>query len=163
MTVRGVFLLVRLTHLYQGNITATDSRGRTATDRFAIIDNLPATNPISDAGAILDRVLFHDRRLSQNGVTPCASCHNQSLGFSDALKLSVGFAGGLTGRQCVDAVAADGTRRPRRRLRVTRKSHRHFGHRRSDSGSRVSGDRVLSYPLAGFPGVVPRRETMITL
>ena len=120
-------------------LTATDSRGNTAVDRFAIVifaaglqlpklpatslrysdagvplpvnfttlvngtnvasaDNTPATNPITDAGATLGRVLFYDPRLSAKDLTPCSGCHIQSLGFSDALKFSVGFAGGLTGR-----------------------------------------------------------------
>jgi cytochrome c peroxidase len=120
-------------------LTATDTLGRTAVDRFPIVvfaagletpslpatplryadaevplpahfaalvngatvastDNAPRTNPISDAGATLGRVLFYDPRLSTSDVTPCSSCHIQSLGFSDALALSVGFAGGHTGR-----------------------------------------------------------------
>jgi cytochrome c peroxidase len=61
-------------------------------------DNTPLGNPITDAGATLGRVLFYDPRLSKNDVTPSSSCHIQSLGFSDALRLSVGFAGGQTAR-----------------------------------------------------------------
>ena len=120
-------------------ITATDSRGNTATDRFPIVvfaaglfvpklpavslrytdadvplpahfnavvngvrvtatDNTPPSNPITNAAATLGRVLFYDPRLSANDGTPCSSCHIQSLGFSDALRFSVGFAGGETGR-----------------------------------------------------------------
>jgi cytochrome c peroxidase len=64
----------------------------------ASFDNTPASNPVTDAGATLGRVLFYDTRLSRNDATSCASCHRQSLGFSDALQRSVGFAGALTPR-----------------------------------------------------------------
>lgn len=55
-------------------------------------------NPITDAGATLGRVLFYDTSLSTDGTTSCASCHLQSLGFSDAGVVSTGVAGGQTGR-----------------------------------------------------------------
>jgi len=61
-------------------------------------DNTPASNPITDAGATLGRVLFYDKRLSANDKVACASCHLQSLGFTDSARFSHGFAGGLTGR-----------------------------------------------------------------
>jgi cytochrome c peroxidase len=61
-------------------------------------DNMPTTNPTTDAGATLGRVLFYDRRLSVNDRVACASCHVQALAFSDTARLSRGFAGGLTGR-----------------------------------------------------------------
>ncbi|MES2177879.1 MAG: cytochrome c peroxidase [Gemmatimonadota bacterium] len=64
----------------------------------AATDNLPPSNPITDAGATLGRVLFYDPRLSANDGTSCAGCHVQALGFTDALPSSVGFAGALTGR-----------------------------------------------------------------
>ncbi len=55
-------------------------------------------NPITDAGATLGRVLFYDTSLSTTGTVACASCHVQSLGFSDAGIVSTGVEGGLTGR-----------------------------------------------------------------
>jgi cytochrome c peroxidase len=60
--------------------------------------NTPATNPITDNGATLGRVLFYDKNLSLNNTVSCASCHKQDLGFADATALSKGFAGGNTGR-----------------------------------------------------------------
>ena len=60
-------------------------------------DNTPANNPITDHGATLGRVLFYDKQLSQNGTISCASCHKQSLGFSDDAVLSKGFDGGRPG------------------------------------------------------------------
>ena len=55
-------------------------------------------NPITNAGATLGRVLFYDMSLSTDGTTSCASCHLQSLGFSDAGIVSTGVEGGQTGR-----------------------------------------------------------------
>lgn len=60
-------------------------------------DNAPADNPVTDAGATLGRVLFHDVELSLNRTKSCASCHIQSLGFTDSDTLSEGFEGGRTG------------------------------------------------------------------
>lgn len=61
-------------------------------------DNTPATNLTTDAGAGLGRVLFYDKRLSTNQTVSCSSCHLQANGFSDPRQFSVGFNGGLTGR-----------------------------------------------------------------
>jgi cytochrome c peroxidase len=61
-------------------------------------DNTPGDNPTTDAGATLGRVLFWDRRLSQNGAVACGSCHEPAAGFSDDVALSEGFAGDLTRR-----------------------------------------------------------------
>jgi cytochrome c peroxidase len=62
------------------------------------LDNTPATNPITDAGGTLGRVLFYDARLSASDAVSCGSCHHQSLGFADALVFSVGLGGALTPR-----------------------------------------------------------------
>jgi cytochrome c peroxidase len=59
-------------------------------------DNAPAGNPVTDEGASLGRVLFYDPALSLNATTSCASCHIQSLGFTDDQQFSAGFAGGET-------------------------------------------------------------------
>jgi cytochrome c peroxidase len=61
-------------------------------------DNMPATNVTSNLGATLGRVLFYDRRLSTNQTVSCSSCHQRDHGFADPRKFSVGFNGGLTGR-----------------------------------------------------------------
>src|SRR4051812_34795619 len=62
-------------------------------------DNTPPTNPITNAGATLGRVLFYDKLLSANNTTSCGSCHQQRLGFGDINPLSTGFQGGLTKRR----------------------------------------------------------------
>ena len=63
-----------------------------------LADNTPNNNPITDEGATLGRVLFYDKALSLNNTTACASCHTQETGFTDPKQFSVGFEGGLTGR-----------------------------------------------------------------
>jgi cytochrome c peroxidase len=62
------------------------------------LDNTPATNPISDAGATLGRVLFYDTRLSSDDRVSCASCHQQQFGFTDTVRFSRGVNNGQTSR-----------------------------------------------------------------
>ncbi len=69
-------------------------------------DNTPNTNPITNAGATLGRVLFYDKKLSANGTIACASCHKQEKGFSDEAKLSLGFKNGTTRRHSMSLVNA---------------------------------------------------------
>lgn len=58
-----------------------------------------ATPPaINSARATLGAVLFYDTKLSDNNTVSCASCHKQSLAFSDDVALSKGFNGELTKR-----------------------------------------------------------------
>ncbi|PST91201.1 methylamine utilization protein [Photobacterium jeanii] len=61
-------------------------------------DTEPFENRMNNAGANLGRVLFYDKRLSQNNTVSCASCHQQQHGFSDPKVFSDGFEGGKTGR-----------------------------------------------------------------
>jgi len=56
-------------------------------------DNTPADNPVTDAGATLGRVIFNDPRLSTTGTVACASCHKQSIGFTDSAQFSTGVLG----------------------------------------------------------------------
>ncbi|MCA9605004.1 MAG: cytochrome-c peroxidase [Myxococcales bacterium] len=74
------------------------------TDTLARFDNTPADNPTTDAGATLGRVLFYDRRLSANGETSCASCHDPAVGFSDPRTRSLGFDGGETRRHSMQLI-----------------------------------------------------------
>ena len=64
----------------------------------ASADNSPASNPITDAGATLGRVLFYDVRLSANNTVSCGSCHQQAFGVADTARFSRGFLGALTPR-----------------------------------------------------------------
>lgn len=57
------------------------------------LDNSPATNAVNDRVATVGRVLFYDLRLSTNDRASCASCHQQSLGFTDSMRFSNGISG----------------------------------------------------------------------
>lgn len=59
----------------------------------AFVDNMPAANPTTNAGATLGRVLFYDRQLSANGRIACASCHLQAFSFGDTARFSRGLQG----------------------------------------------------------------------
>lgn len=62
------------------------------------LDNTPADNLLTNAGATLGRALFYDTRLSANNTVSCSSCHVQSHGFSDPNQFSAGIDGQLTTR-----------------------------------------------------------------
>lgn len=72
---------------------------------FITRDNMPADNAITDEGATLGRVLFHDKQLSRNGTISCSSCHRQQFAFGDTAQASIGVAG-TTGRHSMRLVNA---------------------------------------------------------
>jgi cytochrome c peroxidase len=59
---------------------------------------MPADNINTPARVELGKALFFDPRLSGNGASSCASCHNPSLGWSDGQKTAIGFGGVVLGR-----------------------------------------------------------------
>lgn len=69
-------------------------------------DNTPESNPITDWGATLGRVLFYDKELSANRTISCASCHHQENSFADPVRFSEGFAGGQTLRNSMSLTNA---------------------------------------------------------
>lgn len=66
-------------------------------------NNTTAGNNITDLGATLGRVLFHDKRLSRNSTVSCSSCHQQAHAFGDTATASSGVAG-TTGRHSMRLV-----------------------------------------------------------
>jgi len=64
-------------------------------------DNTTAGNAITDKGATLGRILFYDKRLSQNETVSCGSCHKQQFAFGDTALLSKGLFGANTGRHAM--------------------------------------------------------------
>jgi cytochrome c peroxidase len=64
-------------------------------------DTTPESNPTTDAGATLGRVLFYDRRLSSTNTHSCGSCHQQQYGFADPKPLSLGVTGEPTRRNAM--------------------------------------------------------------
>ena len=55
--------------------------------------NIPPDNPLTDESVALGRRLFYDPKLSNNGQISCATCHRQSLAFTDGLARSLGVSG----------------------------------------------------------------------
>ncbi len=56
-------------------------------------DNMPLSNPITDEGATLGRVLYYDKKLSSSNTISCASCHIQEFAFGDTARNSIGVNG----------------------------------------------------------------------
>lgn len=54
---------------------------------------VPASNPMSEAKALLGRYLFYDKRMSVNGTQACASCHRRELAFTDGRATAMGATG----------------------------------------------------------------------
>jgi len=52
--------------------------------------DLPSDNVLTKQGVQLGKMLFYEKMLSLDNSQSCASCHNQSDGFSDTLQFSVG-------------------------------------------------------------------------
>jgi cytochrome c peroxidase len=67
-------------------------------------DNTPRSNPVTDAGATLGRVLFYDTRLSANNTVACGSCHQQSRAFSHPERFNKGFEGKRVDRNAMSLV-----------------------------------------------------------
>ncbi len=60
---------------------------------LALFGGFGADIDITDEGATLGRVLFHDTRLSADNSVACGTCHRQAAAFSDAVPGSVGISG----------------------------------------------------------------------
>lgn len=58
----------------------------------------PANNPTTPAKAELGKMLYHDVRLSSNGVLSCNSCHNVMSGGEDNRSGSIGVRNQVGGR-----------------------------------------------------------------
>ena len=65
---------------------------------FVFFDNTPDSNPTTDEGATLGRVLFYDKMLSVDNTVACASCHHPEKAFTDGLALSEGIGGQVLSR-----------------------------------------------------------------
>ncbi|AWH85729.1 cytochrome-c peroxidase [Flavobacterium album] len=68
------------------------------------IDNTPSSNPITNEGATLGRVLFYDKNLSQNRTTACGSCHRAEKSFADSSPFSHGLFGAATKRNSMTLI-----------------------------------------------------------
>lgn len=70
-----------------------------------ITDDNTTANEITDAGAVLGRVLFYDKNLSIDNTISCSSCHKQAFAFGDHEIASNGV-NGTTGRHSMRLVNA---------------------------------------------------------
>ncbi|HTJ11013.1 MAG TPA: cytochrome c peroxidase [Dinghuibacter sp.] len=62
---------------------------------------IPGDNPQTGAGIALGRKLFYEPLLSKNNQISCATCHRQSLAFTDGQAVSPGVDGKATGRNAM--------------------------------------------------------------
>jgi len=84
------------------SLAATDGAGSTASDPHAALTDFrrPAKIPVSKSNpqtpekVALGQMLFFDPRMSGSGAISCATCHNPSLGWSDAMPTGLGHMGG---------------------------------------------------------------------
>ncbi len=60
---------------------------------LALFGGFGATVDVTDAGATLGRVLFHDVQLSADNSVSCGSCHQQQHAFADVVPRSAGISG----------------------------------------------------------------------
>jgi cytochrome c peroxidase len=67
---------------------------------------VPAGNPMTAAKVELGRHLFYERRLSIDGSYACASCHRQSLAFTDGRPRALGATGQLHPRSAMSLANA---------------------------------------------------------
>lgn len=59
---------------------------------------VPEDNPMTAEKVALGRHLFYDKRMSGNQTMSCASCHDQSLAFTDGKQVAVGSTGDILPR-----------------------------------------------------------------
>ena len=63
--------------------------------------DIAADNTLTKEKVKLGKKLFHDKRLSSDNTQSCASCHMQTMGFSDPARFSKGVRGLLGRRQAM--------------------------------------------------------------
>jgi cytochrome c peroxidase len=84
--------------LYQDGPVTIETGGTLSTP------NLPADNPLTKSKVELGRHLFYEKMLSGNNEMNCASCHNQTTGFSDTARYSTGIDGIKGKRQAMSTI-----------------------------------------------------------
>ena len=101
---RLLFFLATIV-LISGTIdfNALDNYSNQPIPTYIVKDNTPISNPITDKGATLGRVLFYDKKLSIDNSISCASCHKQEFAFGDTAQVSIGV-NGTTGRHSMRLV-----------------------------------------------------------
>lgn len=107
LTAGCAFALMMLSYCKKddNNNNNTDTPQYDATPYTLAIGSFPAPtfngNEPTIQGVKLGRMLFHEKMLSKDGTRSCASCHIQSLGFSDSAQFSIGVEGKQGKRQAM--------------------------------------------------------------
>lgn len=68
-------------------------------ERISNLPPVPVNNPQTDTKILLGKKLYFDTRLSKDNTISCATCHNPSMGWSDAGPTSTGINKQLGGRR----------------------------------------------------------------
>ena len=69
--------------------------------QFAPQPDLPRDNPLTGEGVALGGKLFFDRRLSEDDLQSCATCHNPHLAFAQPRRFSRGVEGEIGTRNAM--------------------------------------------------------------
>ena len=65
---------------------------------------IPETNPMTQEGVELGRMLFYEHALSRDSSLSCATCHQQALAFTDGMDVSIGIDGQSLDRSAMSLV-----------------------------------------------------------
>lgn len=74
------------------NLSNLENYAQQSVPTYITKDNT-LSNPITDKGATLGRILFYDKNLSKNNTISCSSCHKQESAFGDTPVASSGVNG----------------------------------------------------------------------
>lgn len=134
------------------DLAALPNYANQAVPLYITRDNTPSDNLITDEGATLGRVLFHDKQLSRTGTISCSSCHHQQFAFGDTAQVSNGVAG-TTGRHSMRLVNA----------RFAQETH-FFWDERADSLEMQATMPVQDHKEMGFSGTLgdPAIDSLLT-
>ncbi len=101
----GLSLLISIFIAFPPFVSATESFELTfplGLDEDSVI--IPKDNPLTKEKVELGKLLFFDKRLSQNETIACASCHMPSLAFTDGQPVSTGIHRQQGGRSAPTAI-----------------------------------------------------------
>ena len=94
----GALAICSVAMLSPGTTTATEYKLKIpfGLEESAVV--IPADNPLTTEKVELGRILFFDKRLSQDNTIACASCHLAKNAFTDGKPVSTGIRGQKGGR-----------------------------------------------------------------
>jgi len=84
-----LFIFLLMTALIMAGVSACSAFAATLQPMGAV--PVPEQNPQTEEKVALGKQLFFDRRLSGDGTTSCATCHNPEQAFADGLDISLSY------------------------------------------------------------------------